>query len=122
MDEAHFLGEACIKAPHRLRGERNLRYQNNGAFAPGQGGLNGMQVDLGFARTGDPHQQVVLRRGSPIDLGIDLLPYGVLVSGEARSLLQDGFQFGQRVTEDLAFANGDKAKIGQSLQVSGIGT
>ncbi len=53
MEHGHVLAKAVAKTRDRLRRERDLGHQNDGAAPRGKGLLDGLQIDLGLAAARD---------------------------------------------------------------------
>jgi hypothetical protein len=63
VEHGHVVAKARAEAAHGLRRERDLWHEDQGAFARGKRALDGLEVDLGLAGTGDAvHENHVSRR------------------------------------------------------------
>ena len=58
MDQPHLPRKARQEAPHGLRGQGDLRHQDDGLFAQAQRLIHRAHVNFGFPRAGDAVQQV----------------------------------------------------------------
>ena len=56
------VAEALPEPAHRLRGERDLRHEHDRAAAASERRVAGLEVHLGLAAPGRPHEQEVSRR------------------------------------------------------------
>ncbi len=57
VEERHLVAEAGAKAPGQLGGERDLGHEDQRSPPGGAGQRDGLEVDLGLARAGDPVEQ-----------------------------------------------------------------
>ena len=121
----HPAREARRKAPHGLRGQRDLRHQHQRPLALRQRGRQGPQVNLGLARAGDAVQQHRLAESGWGPSAAAPARTGVAASSQTACWI--GRQLGrvkghellagQRVAPYFGLAQVHQAHLGQVFQV-----
>ena len=119
MDKPHLAGEAGKKTFHGLRGEGDFGDKDENS-------LTGIKSDprQRAGRSRSCRSRLHLLAGSELvgilqELMLDLLPHGLLVTGEHGGVGEDWLQFFKRVAPDLGLAESDQTKFRQVVKVGG---
>ena len=121
VHERHLSGEAPGHAPHRLRGERDLRHEEDRAAPLIERMGDRAQIDLGLAAAGDAVQQKALRLAC-VEGALHRSEGRPLGAGERGRGGGQEVLIGQRVAVLALFAQPDQLRLLQPAQIVDVCT